>query len=145
MAVECGRIPLPLADFWSYGIKYTNTRSVFEDGLGLPKTVDFYTDNGQPVFRYRATESTNVLGWTFPLRFELAQYRNEYGRGPWELNLTASGIVTSIGVGRPPQIPTEAQRAIEKNSGREDGAGPDVSPLILGSAAPSGTEGAESR
>ncbi len=110
------RIPLPSNDFWSYGINYSDTTTVFEDGLGLPKAVDFYTDNGQPVCRYRVLESTNILGWNFPLRFELAQYRNEYGRGPWELNLTASGKVTSIGVGSQPQIPTENQKAIERNT-----------------------------
>ena len=129
------RIPLPSVDFWSYGITYSDSTSVFEDGFGLPKAVDFYTDSGQPVCRYRVLESTNVLGWNFPLQFELAQYRNEYGQGPWELNLTASGKVTSIGVGSPPQIPTEAQKAIEKNTARKsDGAGADVSPLIIAAA-----------
>jgi hypothetical protein len=107
------RIPLPSRDFWSYGITYPDTTTVFEDSLGLPKAIDFYTDNSQPVFRYRVVESTNILGWNFPLQFELAQYRNEYGQGPWELNLTASGKVISIGVGTEPQIPTESQKAVE--------------------------------
>jgi len=140
------RIPLPSADFWSYGIAYTNTRSVFEDGLGLPKTVDFYTENGQPVFRYRVVQSTNILGRSFPLHFQLAQYRNEYGRGPWELNLTASGTVTSIGVGSPPQIPTESQKAVEKSTVRTlDGAEGYTFPVMLGSAAANRNEQAQRR
>jgi hypothetical protein len=32
----------------------------------------------------------------------------------WELNLTASGEITGIAVGGPPEIPTEAQRKVEK-------------------------------
>ena len=43
------------------------TTAVFGDSLGLPKAVDFYTDNAQPVCRYRVVESTNVIGWNFPL------------------------------------------------------------------------------
>lgn len=137
------RIPLPSRDFWSYGITYTANTTVFEDDLGLPKAMDFYATNAQPVFRYRVVESTNILDWSFPLEFQLAQYRNEYGEGPWELNFTASGKVISIGIGGPPQIPTESQKVIEKDSAKNsDGAGRDLPLLMLGSSTASGTAGA---
>jgi hypothetical protein len=106
------RVPLASDDFWSYGIEYSDVTTVFADELGLPKAVDFYTHHDQPVCRYRVLESTNILGWNFPLRFELAQYRNEYGAGPWELNLTASGKVLSIGESGHRQFPQIIKRPL---------------------------------
>jgi hypothetical protein len=68
----------------------------------------------QPVLQYSVTASTNVLGWEFPLEFYLAQYRparlpdsRRFGTKGWELQLTAKGKVTAIGVGTKPEIPTE--------------------------------------
>jgi hypothetical protein len=139
------QVPLPSMDYWSYPIIHSDKFTVFEDVLGLPRVADFYAGDGQPVCRYRALEPTNVLGWSFPLRFELAQYRNEFGQGPWELSLTASGKVIAIGVGSQPEIPTESQKAIERKTALANpSAGqvahwapqqrPDMVPLLLGSA-----------
>jgi hypothetical protein len=76
---------------------YPDTTTVFEDDLGLPRSVELYATNNQPVYQYRVSGSTNVLGWNFPLEFHVAQYRPRgTNAGAWELVLTASGKVTSI-------------------------------------------------
>ena len=98
----------------SLGLQFSDRTTVFQDAFGLPKSVVLYTTNGQPVLQYSVTASTNVLGWEFPLEFYLAQYRPAYlpdsrrfGGSGWELQLTAKGRVTAIGVGTKPQISGE--------------------------------------
>jgi len=51
-----------------------NTTSIFTKSLGLPRSVKLFTENNQPVFQYQVRQSTNVLGWNFPLEFYLVQY-----------------------------------------------------------------------
>jgi hypothetical protein len=115
LKAKSGAIPLPTFDYWSYGIRYTNHTTLYEDNLGLPRAVDFNTSKNQPLCRYRVLESTNVLGWNFPLRFEIAEYR-EHPDGHWELNESTSGRVIDIRPGEAPQLPTPAQREVENQN-----------------------------
>lgn len=101
------QIPLPSETF-SRPFGYSDTITVFEDDLGLPKSVELYTTNNQPVCQYRAALSTNVMDWNFPLEFHLVQYRPA-GTNGWELHLTAKGKVTAIGIGTKPQIGNASQ------------------------------------
>ena len=91
---------------------------VFKDPLALPSTVTLSATNGQLILNYRVTASTNVLGWEFPLAFNLTQYLPDIDHGSerpaWRLHLTARGKVTAIGVGTEPRIPTELQKAAQK-------------------------------
>jgi len=104
------KIPLP-SDFWKEffpaSAKFTNTVTQFEDGLGLPSSVDISTAKDQLVFQYQVHHSTNVLGCNFPTEFYLVQYKP--ARAPWtnswEVHLTGKGRVTAIGPGTEPKVP----------------------------------------
>jgi hypothetical protein len=113
-------IPLP-RDLWKEYLPPSwetwEKTTVFEDELGLPERLVLYTGSNQPVLQYRATLSTNVLGWTFPLEFYLAQYKPA-GSNAWELDFTAKGKITVIGEGTEPQIPTEEPKSIERGKRR---------------------------
>ena len=74
-----------------------------------------------PILQYRVLSSTNVSGWQFPLEFYLAQYppamlpdSHQFGTNGWELQLTARGKVTVIGVATRSQMETELQKPAEK-------------------------------
>jgi hypothetical protein len=107
-------IPQPSIEYLTYGTRYSDRTTSFQDTLGLPSEMEFYTTNNQPVCQYRIVGSTNVLGWNFPLEFHLAQYRRDYQTGVCQLHMTATGKLTSIGVGGEPGVPTAAQKALEK-------------------------------
>ena len=70
---RAGRQLYPPSDLWKELISapagFSNQTTVFEDTLGLPRAINLYTTNGQPVLQYRVTASTNVLGSEFPLEF----------------------------------------------------------------------------
>jgi hypothetical protein len=94
-------IPLP-SDIWKEFLpsswETTEKTTPFEDELGLPERMVLYTDKNQPVLQCRATLSTNVLDWNFPLQFYLAQY-NPAGSmqwlnlvAPWDAFLAAQGL-----------------------------------------------------
>ncbi len=108
----------PPDDWWKELIDapsgFSDNAVLFKDTLGLPNTVNLYTTNDQPVFQYRVAASTNVLGWELPLEFYLAEYRPAAATHGWELNFTAKGRVTTIGVGTEPEIPPEVEKAVEK-------------------------------
>jgi hypothetical protein len=88
---------------------FVHKTTVFDDELALPNSVTLYVTNQQPILQYRATLTTNVLGWEFPLEFYLAQY-SLVAKDEWALALTAKGKLTSIGPGPKPQLllPTSA-------------------------------------
>jgi hypothetical protein len=70
---QAGRvIPLPARDLF-LTVPDLDKTAVFDDGLGLPKSMELYTTNGQRVCQYQVLESTNFLGWTFPSRFKLTE------------------------------------------------------------------------
>ena len=83
----------------------------FEDGLGLPKTLDLIATNNQPVFQYQVHKSTNVLGWNFPLEFYCVQHLPA-GTKHWKLAFTAKGMVNSIKEATKPEIPAAVQKAL---------------------------------
>ena len=121
-----GREIFPPVFSWKFQIwpSFAPDRTaVFEDGLGLPKRVDLATTNGQPVFVYRVSKSTNMLGWEFPLEFHIVQYRPQYplrfeapyyNTNAWVVDWTAIGKVTGLSVGTQPKIPPELLSAAEK-------------------------------
>jgi hypothetical protein len=98
----------------------------FNDSFGLPKRMELYATNSpniQPVVQYRVFNSTNILGWEFPLEFRISQYCPAplpgspgivTGTNGWEIEFTARGKVTSIREGAKPQIPENVLRAAEK-------------------------------
>jgi hypothetical protein len=121
-----GRQIFPPSDIWKEVISaptgFSDRTAVFEDSLGLPKHLELYTTNNQPVLQYHVLSSTNVLSWEFPLEFYLAQYSPIYqapesqhieNRG-WELYISAKGKVTAIGPGNQPQIPLEVMKTAQK-------------------------------
>jgi hypothetical protein len=117
-----GRRIFPPSDHWKELISapsgFADNTKVFEDDLGLPRSVDLYTDKGEPVLQYRVMSSTNLEDWHFPLQFYLAQYRPAYlpnsgrfGTNSWELQLTARGKVTSIVLGSAPPNPPQTLKS----------------------------------
>jgi hypothetical protein len=100
-------LPVAVLRHTPEGFGYSDKTQVFEDELGLPRTVDLFlskallessvsnfnsehfigfrknaenanggplnSQDGAPQFHYEVTESTNFMGWNFPLRFEFAQ------------------------------------------------------------------------
>lgn len=113
---EGRRIPLP-DNHWKLHFHSTGDFSdktiCFEDGFGLPKRIELFTKQGQMILQYQVRQSTNVLGWNFPSEFYLVQYER---RGPrtnsFEVDFTAKGRVTAIGVGTEPRIPVEILNAV---------------------------------
>jgi hypothetical protein len=93
-------LPLP-SGFWKEYLpaswQTSEKITVFEDELGLPERIVLY-DKSQPVLQYRATLTTNALGWTFPLEFYLAQYIPARSNA-WDLELTAKGRIVAISEG----------------------------------------------
>ena len=101
-----GHAIYPSSDVWKELIcpPIVERSDLFEDGLGLPRRVDLYTTNSQPVLQYRTAATTNVLDWEFPLEFFVVQYRrarlpgsHQTGTSGWELHFTARGKVMEIG------------------------------------------------
>ena len=83
---------------------------VFEDELGLPKSVDVFARSKQPLMEYRVRHgagpgltTTNVLGWEVPLEFYLVQYMPAGATNTWQVYSTAKGKTTSVTVGKQPQ------------------------------------------
>lgn len=105
-----GRQIFPPGDLWKESrlvdSGWSDKTTVFNDGLGLPKSINLVTANNQSIFQYQAHQSTNVLGWNFPLEFYGVQYLPTDTNG-WKLHLTVKGKVTAIGVGADPRVPAE--------------------------------------
>jgi hypothetical protein len=117
------QIPLPQPDI--FGLfspasvarpPFLDRTTTFPDALGLPASIDLLTTNYETVLQYRAQPiawspndwdpekgATNVLGWTFPLQFRLAQYRST--TNGCELDWVARGRVISIGEVRALTLP----------------------------------------
>lgn len=112
-----GRQVFPPSDLWkellSAPVGFKDETTIFEDDFGLPRSVELLTPNDQLIFQYQVRQSTNVLGWNFPLEFYGVQYRPARTNG-WELQLTFKGRVTAIGVGDEPQIPPTAEKTDEQ-------------------------------
>lgn len=73
-----GRQIFPPSQWWKESSLvysgWSDQTTVFQDGLGLPRILDLIATNNQPIFQYQTRQSTNVLGWNFPLEFYCVQY-----------------------------------------------------------------------
>jgi hypothetical protein len=107
----------PPSDLWkellSAPAGFMDKTTVFEDGLDLPRSVELFTPKDQLIFQYQVRQSTNVLGWNFPLEFYGVQYRPVRTNG-WVVQLTVKGKVTAIGVGVEPKVPPMSEKTAEK-------------------------------
>jgi hypothetical protein len=92
---------------------WSDATEVFRDGLGLPKRINLVSTNGQSIFQYQVRQSTNVLGWNFPLEFYGVQYLPT-GTNGWKLHMTLKGRVTGIHACAKPEIPAEVMSVIER-------------------------------
>ena len=116
----------PPNDFWKElinGDHFSDQTVVFSDPFGLPKSVDLFSTNNQPVVQYRVTASTNVLGREFPTEFYLAQYCPAplpgqagitTGANGWQLQYTAKCKVTGVRPGIEPRFPPGVSKAAGK-------------------------------
>ncbi|MHB8519983.1 MAG: M56 family metallopeptidase [Limisphaerales bacterium] len=121
-------IPLPAADIGHApdDFAYPDKTETFQDGLGLPRKVELYVSQERYVasvrrfwpkaplpiqsppdrlrkFHYIVTESTNFLGWHFPLAFEFAEDTPEDFMGVSWRSVHGSGRVTAISESAAPQ------------------------------------------
>jgi hypothetical protein len=112
---EGRQVPKPL-DLTSRGWGYRDETEVFADNLGLPRQVKHYSLNDELVSTYQVLQTTNFLGWTFPLRFKLRAYQGP-GNGLAGLAVPPTdleGTLTSISVGQEPQLPEEVKKRLPK-------------------------------
>ncbi len=103
-----GRKLFPPSVFWKHVVSaptgFTDKTTVFEDGLGLPRSVELFTPEQCRIFQYQVRQTTNINGWEIPLEFYGVQYQPAETNG-WKLHLTFKGKVTAIAVGSEPQTP----------------------------------------
>jgi hypothetical protein len=103
-----GRTIFPPSSLWKELVSASSFKDrtvVFDDPLGLPKVMELFTTDRQPVMQYRVVNSTNILGWDLPLEFYLVQYRPApvpelkwvpAGTNGWELEFMARGTVKTV-------------------------------------------------
>jgi hypothetical protein len=100
-----GRQLFPPSQLWKHNVSapagFKDKTAVFEDGLGLPRSVELFTPEQRRIFQYQVRQTSNFNGWEIPLEFSGEQYRPVETNG-WELHLTFKGKVTAIGVGTEP-------------------------------------------
>ncbi len=101
----------PPSDFWKESALvywgWSDHTEVFQDTLGLPKSINLVSTNNQSIFQYQVHLSTNVLGWNIPLEFYGVQYLPT-GTNAWKVALTFKGKVTAISPAAEPRIPPGA-------------------------------------
>jgi hypothetical protein len=109
-----GRQLYPPSDMWketTYAPHGFSDRTMtFKDDFGLPISMELFAQSSQPVFQYQVHQTTNVLGWNFPLEFYMVQYEPA-GTNGWVASFTARGRITAIGPGTQPQIPKSVLKA----------------------------------
>ena len=112
-----GRRIFPPSDLWKessiFYSGWSDSTRVFQDTLGLPRSIELVSTNGQPIFQYQVRRSTNILGWHIPLEYYGVQYEPTRTNG-WKVHLTFKGKVTSIGPATAPEISTEVMKAVGK-------------------------------
>ena len=105
-------VPLPTAGVNETVFGFTNELRAFADALGLPRSASFYAPPRELKCRYEVPQSTNVLGWNFPLAFTAEQHEQDRF-GKWERNLTIHGRVTSIRSVPKLEVPEEILERIQ--------------------------------
>jgi len=112
-----GRRIFPPSALWKESMiayaGWSDATEVFKDDLGLPKSINLVFTNNQPIFQYQVRQSTNVLGWNFPLEFYGVQYLPA-GTNTWKLHMTLRGKVTSIQPGLNAEIPEEVMKVMKR-------------------------------
>jgi hypothetical protein len=105
-------VPLPVPDTGRPAFGFKDQTTAFTDSLGLPRRVDLFTSKGELKCEYRVQQSTNVLGWNFPIAFTVVQNEPDQFE-QWRRQLTASGRVTGIRPAPKPELPPEIQARLE--------------------------------
>jgi hypothetical protein len=90
----------PPSTFWMYWLSapsegFPHRFTLFQDDLGLPRSVGLYTTHNETIFHYRVDATTNVLGWEFPTEFALTEYKPR-GDDCWQSHLQANGKLKTI-------------------------------------------------
>ena len=111
----------PPGDFWKYDFYppssgFPERPKLFNDALGLPKSLVLSTTNHEPIFLYRVDATTNVLGWEFPTEFALTEYRRSRPGEPncMQTDFFATGKLTGIRPLSGIRFPSEDEAAAEK-------------------------------
>jgi len=70
-----GRQIFPPSDMWKNTgpWEFSDITKTFNDELALPQSISLVTKKDRKVFQYQVHQSTNVLGWHFPVEFYLVQ------------------------------------------------------------------------
>jgi hypothetical protein len=66
------QVPMPIGPS-AFAVGYSDKTIVFEDDLGLPKSVKLYSTNEVMVCEYHVLQATNIFGRSFPLEFRIYQ------------------------------------------------------------------------
>lgn len=108
-------VPLPIGvnPAFSYTRNTSDDTTVFPDALGLPKRIELRTADNHFLCEYKVEQTTNVLGWTFPMRFKIVQYGPNRNSGWWD-GLHAEGKVISIQKGKEPLVPDDVLKDLHK-------------------------------
>ncbi len=123
-------IPPPMTDLPGAvdAYAYSDQTETFEDDFGLPRKLNLLTSdslheasvnqffyrirrekpkprkgfgNGILKFHYEVLESTNFLGWNFPVQFVF--FQNDWRNGNWYLRFRGTGRLSSIRAAERPQ------------------------------------------
>ena len=106
------QIPMPIGPS-SHGFGYSDKTLVFDDDLGLPKSVQLYAKDGQLACKYEVLETTNCFGHIFPLKFRVVQ-QGQPADGQARLSSTTEllGHVISIKAGEEPKLPNQVREKL---------------------------------
>jgi len=107
------QIPMPMGPS-SLAFGYSDKTVLFDDPLGLPKSVALFATNGTLVCEYQVLKATNYFGRTFPLEFHATQWGNP-ARGSARSGSKSDvlGTVTSIKPGTLPELPEEVRKKLK--------------------------------
>ncbi len=76
----------PPSPFWEQArlspAAWSERTELFNDDLGLPKSIHLVTAESESMYEYPVLSSTNVLGWSVPTGFKGVTYRQRPGRRP---------------------------------------------------------------
>jgi hypothetical protein len=98
----------PPSPFWEQArlspAAWSERTELFNDSLGLPKSIHLVTADGESLYEYQVLSSTNVLGWSVPTGFKGVAYRQRPG-GKSAVYLSFEARVTAISPVNEPGVP----------------------------------------
>jgi len=106
---EGRRIPPPLGTGGRDALDYSVRTTAFDEPFGLPRRIEFRSDEAKFRGEYQVQESTNFVGRIYPMRFKLVQDRPNRLAG-WEPHYLMVGRVTSIREATAAHIPAAPPR-----------------------------------